>query len=318
MEMRIFIAGATGVLGRSLVQKLLERGHSVVGTSSRTGGLQQLERMGVEPVLMDGLDHDSVLAAVKAAQADVVVNQMTALANVHDYKNFDREFAVTNRLRREGTSYLLEAAKESGASRIVVQSFAGWPLQRGKTSANSEETPFAEDLPAHMQESQNAIRQMEEMVLSSQSPAGVVLRYGFFYGPGTSFDSEGETTQTVRKGGLPIVGGGTAIWSFVHVDDAAEATRISIESGPAGVYHIADDQPVSVSEWVLELARLLHAKPPKKVPAWLAKLFVGESGVYLMTKARGVVNTKAKRVLNWKPVYPDWRQGFADTLGKDS
>lgn len=316
--MRILIAGATGVLGRNLMPKLLERDHSVVGTSSRTDGLQRLQRMGVEPLLMDGLNRNSVLAAVKTAHADVVVNEMTALASVRDYKNFDRAFAVTNRLRKDGTSHLLEAAKASGAQRIVVQSFAGWPLQGGKARANPEETPYAEDLPARMQESQKAIRQMEEMVLSSQSSAGTVLRYGFFYGLGTSFDPQGETTQTVRKGGLPIVGGGTAIWSLIHIDDAAEATRIAIEGAPAGIYHITDDQPAPVSEWVTELARLLDAKPPKKVPAWLAKLFVGESGVYLMTKARGAMNTKAKRVLNWKPAYPDWRQGFAITLGKKS
>jgi len=316
--MRIFIAGATGVLGRSLVPKLLACGHSVAGTSSKAEGLQQLERMGVEPVLMDGLNRDSVLAAVKAAHADVVVNQMTALANLRDYKNFDREFDLTNRLRRDGTSYLLEAAKASGARRIVVQSFAGWPLQRGEAPANPEETPFAEDLPASMQESQNAMRQMEEMVVSSQSPAGVVLRYGFFYGPGTSFDVDGDTTQAVRKRGLPLVGGGTAIWSLIHIDDAAEATRIAIESAPAGIYHVTDDHPASVREWLTGMAGILHAKQPRGVPAWIAKLFVGASGVYLMTQARGASNAKAKRVLHWNPAYPDWRQGFAAALGRES
>lgn len=316
--MRIFLAGATGVLGRTLIPMLLERGHRVVGTSSKADRLKQLERMGAEPVLMDGLDRESVTAAVKAAHPDVVVNEMTALANLSDYKNFDEEFALTNRLRRDGTSYLLEAAKASGAKRIVVQSFAGWPLQRSSAPANPEEAPYEKDLPSSMRKSQDAIRAMEEMVVSSQSPAGVVLRYGFLYGPGTSFDCEGETTRMVRKGDLPIIGGGTAIWSLIHVEDAARATRLAIEGTASGIYHVTDDRPAPVSEWVTELARLLDARRPKEVPALLAKPFAGNSGVYLMTKARGALNTKAKRALNWTLVYPDWQKGFAATLGRTS
>ncbi|MES2393594.1 MAG: NAD(P)-dependent oxidoreductase [Acidobacteriota bacterium] len=316
--MRIFLTGATGVLGRSLVPRLLGRGHSVVGTSSRKEGLQQLEQMGVEPVLMDGLDRASVVGAVMAAQPDVVVNEMTALANVRDYKNFDKEFALTNRLRGEGTAYLLEGAKASGAQRIVVQSFAGWPLERGKAVANPEGAPYEKELPEKMRKSGAAIRGMEEMVLASEEPAGVVLRYGFFYGPGTSFDADGETTQAVRKGGLPLVGGGTAVWSLIHIEDAAEATRLAIEGAPAGAYHVTDDHPAAVHEWLAELARVLDAKPPKHVPALLAKLAVGDAGVYLMTKTRGALNAKAKSVLDWKLAYPDWREGFATSLGAEA
>lgn len=316
--MRIFIAGATGVLGRNLIPRLLQRGHSVAGTSSRKERLQELERVGCEAILMDGLDRESVLRAVTEAKADVVVNQMTALTNVQSFRNFDKEFALTNRLRSEGTAYLLEAARQNAVRKIVVQSFAGWPLQAGSALANPEETPYATDLPARMKDSHRAIQQMEGSVLSSSSPVGVVLRYGFFYGPGTSFDATASTMQVVRKGGFPIIGEGTGVWSFLHIEDAAEATRIAIEEAPAGAYHVTDDHPAAVSEWLPELARLLGAKQPKRVPVWLGKLFAGASTAFMMTRMRGAANDKAKNVLKWKPVYADWRQGFAATLRKPS
>lgn len=316
--MRIFIAGATGVLGRNLIPKLLKRGHSVVGTSSTKERLQELEHMGSEAILMNGLDRDSVLRAVTAAKADVVVNQMTSLASVQNYRNFDKEFELTNRLRREGTAYLLEAARQNEVRKIVVQSFAGWPLQAGSVIANPEETPYAMDLPARMKNSLRAIQQMEEMVVSSQSPVGVVLRYGFFYGPGTSFDSTASTIEVVRKGNFPVIGKGTGVWSFIHVEDAAEATRIAIEDAPAGTYHVTDDHPAAVAEWLPELARLLEAKPPKRVPVWLGRLFAGASTAFMMTKMRGAANGKAKRVLEWRPSYADWRHGFAAMLRRPS
>ena len=316
--MRIFIAGATGVLGRNLIPKLLKRGHSVVGTSSTKERLQELEHMGSEAILMNGLDRDSVLRAVTAAKADVVVNQMTALASVQNYRNFDKEFELTNRLRREGTAYLLEAARQNEVRKIVVQSFAGWPLQAGSVIANPEETPYAMDLPARMKNSLRAIQQMEEMVVSSQSPVGVVLRYGFFYGPGTSFDSTASTIEVVRKGNFPVIGKGTGVWSFIHVEDAAEATRIAIEDAPAGTYQVTDDHPAAVGEWLPELARLLEAKPPKRVPVWLGRLFAGASTAFMMTRMRGAANGKAKRVLEWRPNYADWRHGFAAMLRRPS
>ena len=312
--MRILIAGATGVLGRNLIPRLLQRGHSVVGTSSTKERLQELERMGSEAILMNGLDRESVLRAVAAAKADVVVNQMTALASVQNYRNFDKEFELTNRLRREGTGYLLEAARQNEVRKIVVQSFAGWPLQAGSAIANPEETPYATDLPARMKNSLRAIQQMEEMVLASQSPVGVVLRYGFFYGPGTSFDSTASTMEVLRKGKFPIIGKGAGVWSFIHIEDAAEATRIAIEDAPAGAYHVTDDHPAAVSEWLPGLARLLDAKPPKRVPVWLGRLFAGASTAFMMTQMRGAANDKAKRVLKWRPNYADWRQGFAAML----
>ena len=312
--MRILLAGATGVLGRKLIPKLLERGHHVIGTSSTNNKLSELQRLGVEPVLMNGLDRDSVFSAVLGAAPEVVVNEMTALSKVRNYKNFDQEFALTNRLRAEGTSYLVAASMQAGVKKIVVQSFAGWPFERSRALANSEEAPFEPSIPVRMRQSQRAIRSMEEIALSQQSLVGVVLRYGYFYGPGTSFDAEGEISKALRKRAFPLVGGGTAVWSLIHVDDAAEATRLAIESAPGGIYNITDDRPATLAEWLPGFARLLNAKQPISIPRWLGRLFVGESGLYMMTQARGALNAKAKKVLGWIPAYPDWRSGFAATI----
>jgi nucleoside-diphosphate-sugar epimerase len=312
--MRVFLAGATGVLGTKLIPKLLERGHDVIGTSNTSNKLSELKRSGVDPLLMDGLDRDSVFTAVSAAAPDVVVNEMTALSRVRNYKNFDHEFALTNRLRVEGTSHLLAASKQYAVKKIVIQSFAGWPFDQTVALANSEEAPFDPGVPVRMRRSQRAIQQMEEMVLSQTVPVAVVLRYGYFYGPGTAFDVNGELSKAIRKRAFPLIGGGSAVWSLIHVDDAAEATRLAIESAPAGIYNITDDKPSTLSEWLPGLADLLNARRPVRIPAWIGRFFVGESGLYLMTQARGARNARAKRVLGWSPAYPDWRSGFAATL----
>ena len=315
--MRVFLAGATGVLGRRLIPNLLERGHSVIGTSNTKTKLSELRKLGVEAVLMNGIERDSVVSAVNAARPDVVVNEMTALSSVRNLKHFDRVFNLTNRLRAEGTAHLLAAAKQCGAKKIVVQSFTGWPFEPSAL-ATSEDIPFERDLPAQMIQSQRAIQKMEEMVVSAQPLTGVVLRYGYFYGPGTSFDYQGDLSRAVRRRAFPLIGGGSAVWSLVHIDDAAEATRLAIEGAPSGIYNIADDRPATVSEWLPALARLLDAKRPVNVPAWLGKLFIGESGLYMMTRARGALNGKAKQALNWKPVYPDWRKGLEGELKRVS
>ncbi len=309
--MRIFIAGATGVLGRNLIPKLLNHGHSVIGTSSTKARLRELQELGVDAVLMNGLDRDSVFTAVSSSTPDVVVNEMTAISKVRNYKNFDQEFALTNRLRVEGTSHLLAASRQVKVKKVVVQSFAGWPFEQTGAAANSEEADFEPSVPVRMRNSQRAIQAMEQSVLSGKPPVGVVLRYGYFYGPGTSFDLEGDINKALRKRAFPLIGGGTGVWSLIHVDDAAEATRLAIESAPGGIYNIVDDRPSKLEEWLPGLCKLLGVKPPMKMPAWLGRFFVGESGVYMMTQARGALNAKAKRVLGWKPAYPDWRTGFA-------
>jgi len=312
--MRIFLAGATGVLGMRLIPRLLERGHKVIGTTTTKDKLSDLKRLGVDPILMDGLDRDSVRSAVSAADPEVVVNEMTALSKVRNYKNFDQEFALTNRLRADGTSHLVAASRQCGVKKIVVQSFAGWPFEQTKAPANSEEAPFERNIPTRMKQSQRAIQAMEETVLSQESPAGVVLRYGYFYGPGTSFDVEGEISKALRKRAFPLIGGGTGVWSLIHVDDAAEATRLAIECAPSGIYNITDDRPSTIGDWLPGLAALLNAKRPMRMPRWVGRFFVGESGLYMMTQARGALNAKAKRVLGWNPAYPDWHSGFAATL----
>jgi len=309
--MRIFIAGATGVLGRNLIPKLLNHGHSVTGTSSTKTRLHELQQLGVDAILMDGLDRDSVFSAVSSSNPDVVVNEMTALSHVRNYKNFDQEFALTNRLRVEGTSHLLAASRQTGVKKIFVQSFAGWPFEQSEAAANSEEADFESRIPAKMRNSQRAIHAMEQSVLSGKLPVGVILRYGYFYGPGTSFDVEGDISKALRKRAFPIIGGGKAVWSLIHINDAAEATRLAIESAPEGIYNIVDDKPSKLEDWLPGLARMQGGKPPMRMPAWLGRFFVGESGVYMMTQARGALNAKAKRVLGWSPVYPDWRAGFA-------
>jgi len=316
--MRIFLAGATGILGRKLLSKLLDHGHTVFGTTNTQSKLNELRQLGANPVLVDGLDRESVFSAVSAAAPDVVVNEMTALSRVRNYRNFDQEFALTNRLRGEGTSHLLAASRQYGVRKIVVQSFAGWPFEQTAALANSEDSDFEPRIPVRMRQSQGAIQTMEKIVLSRKPPVGVVLRYGYFYGPGTSFYVEGEISKALRRRAFPLIGGGTGVWSLIHVEDAAEATRLAIESAPGGIYNIVDDRPTKLGEWLPGLAELLKVKRPMNVPAWLGRFFVGESGLYLMTQARGALNVKAKRVLGWSPVYPDWRKGFAATLRKAS
>ena len=315
--MRVFIAGATGVIGSRLVAKLLHRGHQVAGTASTPTKLADLSAAGAQAIHMDGLDRASVFAAVAAARPDVIVNEMTALARVKNYKNFDAEFQITNRLRKDGSSYLLAAALEHGVKRMVVQSFAGWPLQAAGRPANSEVVPFERCVPANMQQTQDAIRHMERLIASSHDLEGVVLRYGYLYGLHTALGPHGDLVNAIRKRAFPVIGRGAAVWSFVHVDDAAEATRIAIERAPAGIYNIVDDQPTAVAEWLPELARILRARPPLHIPAWLGRLFVGSSGVYLMNRARGADNAKARDTLRWAPAFPDWRIGFARTLARD-
>ena len=312
--MRVFVAGATGVLGSILVKKLVKHGHTVSGSSNTASKLQDLERSGAAPVFMDGLDRRSVFEAVAAARPDVIVNEMTNLSNVRSYKNFDREFETTNRLRCEGTAHLLAAGEAHHVKRIVVQSFAGWPSHNTGLRGNPEQAQFETELPVKMNKSQEAIKLMEAMITSSHFPLGIVLRYGHLYGPRTSFARDGNIVSAVRTRSFPLIAQGAAAWSFVHVDDAAEATRLAIENAPGGIYNIVDDKPALVSEWLPELARILEAKPPFTLPIWLAKLLVGQSGLYLMNRACGADNSKARKVLQWTPAFPDWRVGFRRTL----
>ena len=316
--MRVFVAGATGALGRRLVPLLVAGGHQVTAMTRRVGRTMELYAAGAEPVVADALDRDAVLAAVTAARPEAVVHQLTDLAGVTSMRRFDQGFAATNRLRTEGTDHLLEAARAAGASRFVAQSFAGWPFARVGGPVKTEDDPLDPDPPAELRRTLDAIRQLEAAVLGAEGIEGVVLRYGGFYGPGTSAGAGGYMLDDLRRRRFPIVGAGTGVWSFIHIDDAAAATAAAVERGAPGIYQIVDDDPAPVSDWLPALAAAAGAKPPRRVPAWLARLLGGEHAVVLMTEVRGASNAKAKRELGWRPAHPSWRQGFRTGLGPPS
>jgi 2-alkyl-3-oxoalkanoate reductase len=316
--MRMFVAGATGALGRRLVPLLVAGGHQVTAMTRRVGKTMELYAAGAEPVVADALDRDAVLAAVTAARPEAVVHQLTDLAGVTSFRRFDQGFAATNRLRTEGTDHLLEAARTAGATRFVAQSFAGWPFARVGGPVKTEDDPLDPDPPAELRRTLDAIRYLESAVLEAEGLEGVVLRYGGFYGPGTSAGEGGYMLDDLRRRRFPVIGAGTGVWSFVHVDDAATATLAALERGAPGIYQIVDDDPAPVSAWLPALAAAAGARPPRRVPAWLARLLAGEHAVVLMTEGRGASNAKAKRELGWRPAHPSWRQGFRTGLGLPS
>jgi nucleoside-diphosphate-sugar epimerase len=310
--MKIFIAGATGALGRRLVPLLVADGHEVTGTTTTESKLALLREQGAEGVVLDVLDRDAVMAAVIRAEPEVVIHEATALSGMGtNMRRFDRDFALTNRLRTKGTDNLLAAATASGVRRFVAQSYAGWPSERKGSMVKTEDDPLdADPLPA-MRETLAAIRHLEHAVTNAEGIEGIVLRYGGFYGPGTSLSERGVHADAVRQRKFPIVGEGTGVWSFIHILDAATATLLAAEHGEPGVYNIVDDDPAPVREWLPELAKALGAKPPRHVPVWLGRLLGGDQVVAMMTELRGASNAKAKRELGWQPLYSSWRQGFA-------
>ena len=306
--MRVFVAGATGAIGRQLVPRLVEAGHEVHGMTRSESKQAMLDDLGAVPVVADALDPDQVAEAVGRARPDVIIHQLTAIGAL-DMRRFDRGFAPTNRLRTEGTDYLLSAGQAVGVRRFVAQSyFASYARTGGPVK--SEEDPFDPSPAREMRETLAAIRHLEEAVLGARWTEGIVLRYGGFYGPGTSLAPGGEQSELVRKRKFPLVGDGGGVWSFVHVADAAEATVAAVEHGSRGVYNVVDDDPAPVAEWLPALAQELGAKKPMRVPRFIGRLFAGETGVVMMTDARGASNAKAKRELAWRPAHPSWRQGF--------
>jgi len=313
--MRIFVAGATGALGRRLVPLLVANGHQVTGMTRTPGKAAGLRAAGADPVVADALDRDAVGRVVAAARPEVVVHQLTDLAGITNFRRLDEGFAGTNRLRTEGTDHLVAAARAAGARRLVAQSFAGWPFARVGGPVKTEDDALDPDPPAELRRTLDAIRHLESAVLGAEGLEGIVLRYGGFYGPGTSASEGGAMVDDLRRRRFSMVGAGTGVWSFVHIDDAATATVAAVERGAPGVYQIVDDDPAPVSAWLPVLAAATGAPPPRRVPAWLARQLGGEHGVVLMTQARGASNAKAKRDLAWRPAYPTWRQGFRTGLG---
>jgi nucleoside-diphosphate-sugar epimerase len=313
---RVMVAGATGAVGRALIPQLAAAGHEVVGTSRSASRLSDIDLAWAEGVVMDGLDRASVNAAVAAARPDVVVHQLSALAGMSDLKRFDRGFALTNRLRTEGTDHLLAAMREHGVRRIVAQSFTGWPNSRDTRTPAVETEPLDPNPTKASRETLAAIRYIEDVVTHDADIDGAALRYGTLYGPGTGFAEDGDLVQLIRQRKLPVVGGGTGIWSFVHVDDAASATVLAVARGSSAVYNIVDDDPAPVSVWLPRLAEIIGAPKPRGVPALLARPMIGEHGVSMMTKVRGSSNALAKAELGWRLRYPSWHDGFAAGLSR--
>jgi nucleoside-diphosphate-sugar epimerase len=303
--MRVFVAGGSGVLGRRLVPQLVARGHEVTATTTSAAKLGLLRELGAVGVVMDGLNAASVGEAVAAARPDTIVHQMTALSVVHagrpNPRRPDRFFAATNRLRSEGIDHLLAAAEAAGVSHVVAQGHASMNGRRDGGWVKTEQDPL------EVLEGTKAIRHLEDVVVGA---GGAVLRYGGFYGPG----AHDEQLALVRRRLLPLVGGGTGYVSWVHVDDAASATVLAVERNATGVFNIVDDEPAPVSEWLPYFAACVGAKPPRRIPAWLARLVAGEMAVGIMTAGRAFSNTKAKRELGWELRYPSWRQGFKEEL----
>ncbi len=320
--MKVFLAGATGVLGRALVPQLVARGHEVVGMT-RSASKQDLVRsLGARPVVADALDPDAVAQAVACAEPEVIVHQLTALSgpmSVRDARHPERFSGaiMTNRLRMEGTDHLLAAGRAVGARRFVAQSFGAFRWARTGGPVLTEADPLDPNPPTPLRLVVEGLLYLERAVTSIEWGEGLALRYGGFYGPGTSISlaADAQMAAPIRKRRFPIIGDGGGVFSQIHIDDAAAATALAVEHGRPGIYNVVDDEPAPVREWLPVLARALDAKPPRRIPRWLGRVAAGEAATLMMTEGRGASNEKAKRELGWQPRYPSWRQGFAQGLG---
>ena len=304
--MRVFVAGAGGAVGRRLVPMLVARGHQVIGTTTSEKRVETIRALGAEPVVVDGLDAVGIGEAVARAEPDAIIHQMTALSSTPDFRHFDRWFALTNRLRTEGTENLLAAAKASSVQRFVAQSFTGWSNERTGAWIKTEDDPLDPDPVAEQRETLAAIRTLERAVLEAPLD-GIVVRYGGLYGPGSSE----KLVEILRKRMFPVIGNGAGYVSSTHVDDAASGTLAALEHGRRGaIYNIVDDEPAPTRDFIPAIAEALGAPKPMRIPAWLGRLFAGDVAVTMMTEGRGSSNAKARRELGWEPIWPSWRDGF--------
>jgi nucleoside-diphosphate-sugar epimerase len=314
-HMRIFLAGATGAVGKHLIPLLRDAGQVVIGTTRSPEKAEHLRAQGVEPEILDALDRQATVRAVMRARPDAIVHQLTAIPANLNLRRFDREFAFTNRLRTEGTDNLLAAARAAGVRRVVAQSFAGWIYERVGGSVKTEDDPLDRDPPAAFRRTLDAIRYLEAALQAVADLETIALRYGWFYGPATSLRRGAAILDAIRRRQFPIVGSGNGIWSFTHIADAAAATAAALQRGAPGIYNVADDEPAPVREWLPFLANAIGAPPARRVPSWLGRMLIGQHGVVLMNEIRGCSNTKVKTALDWRPRYPSWRTGFIDGLG---
>ena len=320
--MKVFVAGASGALGVQLVPQLVAAGHEVVAMTRTPSKQDGLRALGARPVVADALDPDAVASVVSEAEPEVIVHQLTALSGkmtMRDARNPDRSSMakMTNRLRTEATDHLLAAGRAVGAKRFVAQSFGAFRYARTGGPVQTEADPLDPDPPGAMRPVVTALLHLERAVTTIDWGDGLALRYGGFYGPGTSIslDPDAQMAGPIRKRQFPIAGGGGGVMSFVHVEDAAAATAIAVERGEPGVYNIVDDEPAPMREWLPVLADALGAKPPRRIPRWLGRLVAGEMATLMMTEVRGASNAKAKRELDWQLRYPSWRLGFTKGLG---
>lgn len=304
--MRVLVIGATGAVGAPLVRQLRARHHEVVGTSRSPRKFDQLRALDADPVALDVLDAEAVGNTLASVRPDAIVYEATSLANVSDFKHFDRSFALTNRLRTEGVDIVLAAASANGVRRVVAQSYGAYRYERKGGPVKTEDDPL--DLPpAAMRESFAAMAHLDEAVTGA---GGIALRYGLFYG------AQGDRMGAlVRERKFPIVGDGGGILSLIHVEDAASATALAVERDGPAIYNVVDDDPAPSRVWLRELAKIVGAKPPPRFPVFLARFFVGEPFVVMLTESRGASNARAKRELDWTPKYSSWRQGFVAAYG---
>ncbi|MBD0322901.1 MAG: NAD(P)-dependent oxidoreductase [Aldersonia sp.] len=313
--MKVFVAGATGAVGKPLVTELVERGHEVTGMTRTAAKQDLLRELGAQPVLADALVGEAVARAVAAAEPDVIVHELTAI-EAFNPRTMERGFAPTNRLRTEGTDHLLAAGRAVGIKRFVAQSFAPLAYQRTGGMIKSEDDALDSAPPKQVRTSNAAIRYLEAAVAAVDCTEGIILRYGGFYGPGTSISLAplGDQVRMIKERKMPLAGKGSGVWSFVHVADAASATAAAVEHGTRGAYNIVDDEPAPISEWLPYLANALGAKAPVHVPLWVARIAGGEAAAVMMSELRGSSNAKAKRELGWQLRYPSWREGFVHGL----
>jgi 2-alkyl-3-oxoalkanoate reductase len=301
---RVFVAGAGGAIGTRLVPQLVDRGHEVIGSSRSPDRAERLRALGAEPIVLDLLDPGAVRKAVVDSKPDAIIHQATALADLSDFKHFDRSFAQTNRLRAQGTDLLLAAAREAGVPSFIAQSYANHRYARQGGPVKTEQDPLDPTSVPAMRQTEAAMLHLDRAVTDA---GGVALRYGNFYGA-----PDDALVEAVRTRKFPIVGDGGGVWSFIHLDDAAAATVLALERGAAGIYNVVDDEPAPTNQWLPELARIVGAKPPQRFPRLLARLVAGQAPVVMGTESRGASNAKAKRELGWTLRHPSWRQGFVD------
>lgn len=314
--MKVFVAGATGALGKQLVPMLVASGHEVTGMTRSSAKQDLVRQLGARTAVADALDPEAVAQVVAEAEPEVVIHELTAIDAGSVGRNIDKMFALTNRLRTQATDHLLGAARAVDAKRFIAQSFAGWPFERTGALVKTEDEPLQTSPPKSVRQSLEAIRYVEQTVTNVEGIEGLVLRYGGFYGPGTSLgiNPDGAQIEMLRKRRLPVIGNGAGIWSLVHIQDAAAATALAVERGSPGIYNVVDDEPAAVRDLLPEVAMAIGAKPPRRIPRWLGRLIAGEGNTVMMTEVRGASNAKAKRELGWDLRYPSWRLGVREGL----